>query len=188
MSERSKQYSKAISVVAMVSFICVYGAHILIEGIENLAFSDYLAFISEATTATLAICVIYCKWIWRYLNIFHIPKLFKHYDGVLVSDCDSKERSISLNIIQHFDKVEICMKSDESESISTSADFEQHRERYMLVYEYINTPKAKLRDNSPIHFGTARLKVENDGRKLIGEYYTSRNTKGDISLDAADTK
>ena len=52
-----------------------------------------------------------------------------------------------------------------------------------LIYHYLNKPKTEFRHRSEIHFGTAILSL-NDTKKLTGDYYTDRNTKGDMEFDA----
>jgi hypothetical protein len=52
-----------------------------------------------------------------------------------------------------------------------------------LFYSYLNTPKASIRDRSAIHYGSTLLTYEGYlVNEMEGEYWTSRETTGEIHL------
>lgn len=75
--------------------------------------------------------------------------------------------------------VHITMVSDESKSNSLSASIDEIMGEKKLVYCYLNTPKSEYRERSEIHFGTAMLSLDNP-KVLEGQYYTDRETSGDM--------
>jgi hypothetical protein len=73
----------------------------------------------------------------------------------------------------------------ESTSYSTTADINvvPNGEDLYLTYNYTNRPKATIRDRSAIHDGASILKIiQKPDRCLEGEYWTSRKTRGDMTL------
>jgi len=76
----------------------------------------------------------------------------------------------------------------ESESITLAAAImDEADDAQALVGVYRNEPQARLRDKSPIHFGALRLRVAGDD-ELNGDYWTDRNTKGQMALRRISTK
>jgi hypothetical protein len=53
-----------------------------------------------------------------------------------------------------------------------------------LVWVYLNTPRAGVRDRSELHRGAAILTAprEPGGAKPEGSYFTDRKTRGDLAL------
>ena len=54
-------------------------------------------------------------------------------------------------------------------------------DEYILYYTYITNPKNKYSKLNPIQYGTCRLATSNPNN-LVGVYWTSRQTIGDIEL------
>ena len=75
--------------------------------------------------------------------------------------------------------------ANESTSNSVTAGIEKVNNEQQLIYTYLNTPKAELQDRSAIHYGTAMLCVD-DSKKLTGNYYTSRSTRGSMMFRAVE--
>ena len=88
-------------------------------------------------------------------------------------------------IDQTFLNVQIRIKTGESRSFSIGASFDIDKDRgqQQLFYSYLNTPKAGVRDRSEIHYGSAFLVFDGfDVNEMEGEYWTSRETTGEIHL------
>lgn len=75
------------------------------------------------------------------------------------------------------------MGTIESHSNSITAVIENVNNEKQLIYTFINTPKAELQDGSAIHFGTAMLCID-DPKRIRGNYYTSRLTRGSMDFIA----
>ena len=155
-----------------------------------------LKLIPTAITIYAFIGVIFVKWIWRW-PIFQgwlikIPDLQGTWRGELKSDWINPETHqpippipVILVIRQTFSNINCTLMTKESSSYSTTASINAavNGEELYLTYNYTNRPKATLRDRSAIHDGAAILKIiKQPERTLEGEYWTSRKTRGDITL------
>ena len=80
--------------------------------------------------------------------------------------------------------IQIKLYSNESKSNSIVAAFniDENRDILQLCYSYQNNPKATLQKKSPIHYGSVILDIKGNGQQMEGQYWTSRNTTGDISI------
>jgi len=121
-----------------------------------------------------------------------VPDLRGTWRGELKSDwIDPKTgQSIApvpviLVIRQSFSDINITLMTKESTSYSTTTSINAtaNGEDLYLTYNYTNRPKASLWDRSAIHDGAAILKIiKRPNRRLEGEYWTGRKTRGDLSL------
>lgn len=138
---------------------------------------------------------IFIKWFWKW-NIWKgwlikIPNLQGTWKGKLKSDWINPETKQGIDEIlmflvikQNFNKIECSILTKESSSYSLSADIQQIHNDLQLSYVYTNTPKTTFRNRSEIHNGATLLKIINNSkRKLSGEYWTDRKTRGEIHLE-----
>ena len=75
---------------------------------------------------------------------------------------------------------------DDIEKLKKEGNFpneliEKIEDEWQLTYCYLNVPKAKVRERSAIHYGTALLCIENP-EEIHGQYYTDRKTTGDMTF------
>lgn len=140
--------------------------------------------------------LLFVKWAWKW-KIFQgwlvpFPVLEGTWTGDMKSTWIDPASGTSLSPIpltliirQSFLSINCSMYTEESRSISYSADIIIDREtkRTQLIYHYTNHPQASVRHRSEIHDGTALLGVIGDKPvEMKGEYWTSRKTTGDIEL------
>jgi hypothetical protein len=152
--------------------------------------------IPQAISIYAIIGILFTKWIWRW-NILQgwlikIPDLQGTWRGELKSDWINQETgksidpiSVVLVIRQTFSTIKCTLMTKESTSYSMTADinFVPNGEDLYLTYNYTNRPKATIRDRSAIHDGASILKIiQKPNKCLEGEYWTSRKTRGDITL------
>jgi hypothetical protein len=152
--------------------------------------------IPQAISIYAIIGILFTKWIWRW-NILQgwlikIPDLQGTWRGELKSDWINQETgkstdpiSMVLVIRQTFSTIKCTLMTKESTSYSMTADinFVPNGEDLYLTYNYTNRPKATIRDRSAIHDGASILKIiQKPNKCLEGEYWTSRKTRGDITL------
>jgi hypothetical protein len=78
--------------------------------------------------------------------------------------------------------IELETKESSSRNFCGTFDIDKDKHIKDLIYSYENEPKATLRNRSPIHYGTARLSINDDNTVMKGEYWTSRQTKGEMTL------
>jgi hypothetical protein len=136
--------------------------------------------------------MFFIGWGWR-LKIFYpwlvpFPNLSGEWEGSIKSNWKEKKLEpipIEVSITQNFFNIQVRIKTKESRSYSIGASFDIDNERgfHQLFYTYLNTPKAGVREKSKIHYGSTILNF--DGfivTKMDGEYWTDRETTGEITL------
>jgi len=156
----------------------------------------------DVVTIYVVITLLFTKWAWKW-RIFRgwlvpLPNLQGTWKGNLhstwidpVTGQKIAPKNIVLVIRQTFSSISCVVFTDESDSYSTTAQINQDDESgiFRISYNYINRPRSAVRDRSEIHDGAAILKiVSSPKRKLEGEYWTSRKTTGDISVEFVSDK
>jgi len=185
-----KTFVTAIAVLLCLSFLL----SIYVSGNWRLA-SIREAFGSCVTFVTI-IAWIFVKWLWK-APIFQkwlVP--FPCFSGTWIGeiyyewDGTKQNKKIEVKIRQTFLTLQIETISNESSSISicSSFDIDEERGRNHLIYSYINEPDATLRDHSQIHYGTVKLRINEDVNTLEGTYWTDRRTIGDIVVTRETSK
>ena len=176
MKDRYKTYVKCIGAVAVVVFLVIKGIW------REIEFGDALSY---ATTITTVLVVAYTTFFWRYNPLEKTPKLKKQYTGTLISTYDNKERDVDIKIKQSLFETKVEFQSGESSSVSITSNFYDEFGEIKLSFGYINNPKAIYKDRSPIHYGMCIFKIK-DADHLEGQYFTDRNTRGDIKLTSLE--
>lgn len=152
--------------------------------------------IPQAISIYAIIGVLFTKWVWRWNPLqgwlIKIPDLQGTWLGELKSDWINPETGkgidpipVVLVVRQTFSTIKCTLMTKESTSYSTTADINvvPNGEDLYLTYNYTNRPKATIRDRSAIHDGASILKIiQKPDRCLEGEYWTSRKTRGDMTL------
>lgn len=157
-----------------------------IGGFETLY--DYISAGSEVIGYTIIIMGIYSTLLWRFNPFEKLPRIMGNYEGIIeycFNGVDSKkEVPVVINQTLLTTNVRIVTNEISSSTITSSFLFENGE--YILYYTYITSPKAKFNADNPIQYGTCRLRFENKDL-LIGTYWTSQKTTGDISLTRVKT-
>lgn len=135
----------------------------------------------EAILIAALLMVAYEKILWKYNPLEKTPVLKKRYKGSLLSTYDRIEREATLEIKQTLLSINVVFTTGESRSKSISSSIEKIQDEWQLTYCYLNVPKAKVRDRSAIHYGTALLCIENP-EEIQGQYFTDRKTTGDMTF------
>ena len=167
---------------AVVLFVlrCILSWESILNGVSAY---DLFEYASEAISVAVIFSGAYEKVLWRFNPFESTPKFAPRYTGTLKSTCDHKERKASLEIKQTLLSIHITLITDESKSKSLSASIDEVLGEIQLTYCYLNTPKSEYRHRSEIHYGTATLSARNPAI-LEGQYYTDRNTTGDMVFAA----
>jgi hypothetical protein len=153
---------------------------------------DILSAFSSTVTVNIIIWMIFISWAWKF-KIFYpwlvpFPNLSGEWEGELTSNWNNKSLApipTEVTISQTFFNIQVQIKTGESKSFSIGASFDIDTNRGLrqLFYSYLNTPKPSVRDRSEIHFGTTRLEFKGFKiNELEGEYWTSRETTGELRL------
>jgi hypothetical protein len=179
-----------LSLFLLVLFLLVTVFHT--EG--DIGFEDFVHQLPKAIAIYAVSAYVFHRWLWK-LDIFKgwlvtIPYLQGTWKGVLQSNWKNPETGegvgeipIYLVIKQSFKKIECSIFTKESSSYSLSADIDEIQGNTQLSYTYTNTPKSSFRERSEIHNGAALLKIiKGEQMKLSGEYWTDRQTIGEIQL------
>lgn len=182
--------------VQLGTFVIIWVVVLFFSGSDLKMGWEAIKKLPDAITIYVLLVLIFTNWAWR-LPIFRgwlvpFPDLQGTWKGEIKStwiDPATKSKilskDITLVIKQTFSSISCVMYTDESESVSNTAEINENDESgiFRLSYNYTNRPKANVRDRSAIHDGAAILKVIIEPeKKLEGEYWTSRKTTGDICV------
>lgn len=144
---------------------------------------------------------LFDKWGWR-LRLLRpwfliVPDLNGVWKGRLVSnwtDPQTRQRippiDATIDIRQTFSSIQLRLKTNESESELLSGGLVRKADgTYQVVGVYRNTPQLLLRERSPIHHGGLILDViGNPPSALRGEYWTDRNTQGELRFEEREAR
>jgi hypothetical protein len=174
----------------------------IIMGTPLTGMWDVLKKIPTVISIDTILVLVFIKWGWK-LCIFRnwlvpFPNLEGTWKGFITTTwVDPKTNTVPppirayLAIKQSFTSITCAVYTEEMPSESYSAEFVIKKEsgsKY-LVYNYFSKPRVLVRDRSKPHDGSALLKiVAGPPRKLVGEYWTSRKTTGEMDFEYLDRK
>jgi hypothetical protein len=175
-----------------LAFIVYATIFLLTQNLDSIDFHKAITHVSTTISINIILWMIFIAWAWKW-KIFYpwlvpFPNLSGDWVGTIKSNWKEKELEpipIEVSITQNFFNVQVRIKTSESRSYSIGASFDIDNERgfQQLFYTYLNTPKAGVRERSEIHYGSTILNF--DGfkvTKMDGEYWTDRETTGEITL------
>lgn len=138
----------------------------------------------EVFSATIIIMGLYNGFLWRYNPLEKIPKLMGKYNGILEYNFSGEieKKGTFVIIKQTLLSIKVQITTNEITSNTIVGNLLKENDEYVLYYTYITNPKSKYSNENPIQYGTCRLST-NIKDKLIGTYWTSRKTIGDIELE-----
>ena len=181
----------AFSILGLAFFTYVI-IFLITQDLDSINFNKALSHISTTISVNIIIWLLFINWAWKW-RVFYpwlvpFPNLTGVWEGHLISNYAKSTEPIpsEVKIDQTFFNVQIRIKTGESSSYSTAASFDIDNDRGLqqLFYSYLNTPKASVRDRSEIHYGTTLLNFEGfTVNEMSGEYWTTRETTGEINLN-----
>ena len=185
-----RSFAFTIIGLAFGTYIVIF---LLTQDLSSIDFTKALSHISTTISINIIFWMVFIKWLWK-LKIFYpwlvqVPNLSGEWEGTIKSNWNKgKVDPIPMEIFidQTFLNVQIRIKTGESRSFSIGASFDIDKDRgqQQLFYSYLNTPKAGVRDRSEIHYGSTLLVFDGfDVNEMEGEYWTSRETTGEIQLE-----
>lgn len=173
----------------------VWFAVATVSGLNMQDIFQFMQPIPKVVTADLLLVGFFMKWGWRWKLLqgwlVPFPKLNGTWQGNIQTNWKDKDGNtpgpipVVLTIKQSFGHVSCVMRTAEMESYSYLEGFCIDRERQIrqLCYSYTSKPKAGLRDRSTPHDGTILFNIIGTPvNKLVGEYWTQRQTTGSVSL------
>lgn len=185
-----------IRIFAFAILGLAFGTYIVLflstQNLDSIDFNKALTHISTTISINIIIWLLFIKWGWKW-KIFYpwlvpFPDLSGDWNGTIKSNWKEKELEpipTEVSITQTFFNIQVRIKTGESRSYSIGASFNIDKDRgfQQLFYSYLNTPKPGVRERSEIHYGSTLLNFEGyNVTKMDGEYWTSRETTGEIEL------
>jgi hypothetical protein len=177
----------------------IWGILLLIKGIplSKALFEPF----SNVTGVLVLILAFFDKWAWHW-KIFHpwlvsTPYLVGTWKGIIKSNWINPETKqviepidAYLIIKQKFSTIHARLITKESSSELLTGDLIKNPdETWQFVGAYRNTPKILIRESSPIHHGAIMLLVKGQPPiGLEGQYWTDRNTQGEIIFSGYNKK
>jgi hypothetical protein len=177
MKESQMNYlKKSLWVVAfLIAVRCIIDLPVTLYG--------WIGSASEAISVCVIVMAIYEKILWRWNPFEKTPKIFGEYSAVLEYESQEgfKKKKIKIFIGQSLLSTSIKIITNEITSNSITGNFVCENGEYVLYYTYITNPKSRYSTDNPVQYGTCRMTIQSDGL-LAGNYWTTRKTKGDITL------
>lgn len=182
-------FAFAILGLAFIVYAIIFA---LTQNFESIDFHKAITHVSTTISINIIIWMIFIAWAWKW-KIFYpwlvsFPNLSGNWEGTIKSNWKKMEIEpipIEVSITQNFFNIQVRIKTNESRSYSIGASFDIDNERgfQQLFYTYLNTPKAGVRERSEIHYGSTILNFDGfNVTKMDGEYWTDRETTGEITL------
>jgi hypothetical protein len=176
-----------------LAFIVYATIFLLTQNLDSIDFHKAITHVSTTISINIILWMIFIAWAWKWKMFYPwlvpFPNLSGDWEGTIKSNWKEKELEpipIEVSITQNFFNVQVRIKTKESRSYSIGASFDIDNERgfQQLFYTYLNTPKAGVRERSEIHYGSTILNFDGfNVTKMDGEYWTDRETTGDIILN-----
>ena len=158
--------------------------------------SDFYNAFSYVVTGVAFILVLWERYLWHWWPLYPYlhkkPNLKGTWKGQInsnYSDPETKEMKPPIEVYivvrQTYSSIDVRLFSAESSSVSLSGSFySDNADLYTLACTYRNTPTILRRKKSPISHGGLLLSVRGTPTyQLDGEYWTDRNTAGEITFD-----
>ena len=162
--------------------------------------SLYGAFTSAATAGGLFLA-LWDRYLWHMWPFYRYfdkkPDLRGTWQGRLHSnyrDPETQQQRVNIEsylvIRQTYSKIDVRYFSGESGSVSLSANlFADSEGVFTLACTYRNTPRMSVRERSPMGHGGVLLSVRGKPiHRIEGEYWTDRQTKGEMEFTARSEK
>jgi len=126
---------------------------------------------------------LFDRYLWRNglvseLGLVRIPNLAGRWHGYLISSFDghAKRHDLMINIFQSWTQITVFLTTATSMSRSSAAMIQvEDPEGVALICQYQNQPLADAIRTMHMHYGTAMLRVSDDGC-LVGDYYAGRDS------------
>jgi hypothetical protein len=151
--------------------------------------------ITSVTGVVIFILAFFDKWAWHW-KIFYpwlvaTPYIEGTWKGEIKSNWNNLETYQGIENIdaffvirQKFSSIHAQLITNESSSELLSGEIIKNPdETWQFIGIYRNTPKLSIRERSPIHHGAMILNiVGHSPYGLEGQYWTDRDTKGELSF------
>ena len=184
--------------IVLVIAVIVWAVLLFLEGVTLKP--SYLKPFSITVAVVVLSLLVFERWLWCIRPVaraFHRPVLQGTWKGQLRStwkDASMGEQiepiDVFLTVRQTYSAIALRLMTSESVSTSLVASLEAPRDEVATISStYRNVPRLLVRDRSSIHHGALMLEVTGTPAKLLqGCYWTDRDTKGELVLNAHTKK
>jgi SMODS-associating 2TM, beta-strand rich effector domain len=180
---------------AIISVVgVIWLALILVGGISGNV--DQFKVITDVVPILLILAGTFERWGWRWSklhpHLVKVPVLRGTWKGELeslwedpVTRARPPKKTVYFTVEQTLTSICVRLLSDESASEQVAGTIDgKSSGRYVVSAIYLNTPTIDKRATSPIHYGGLALAVYGrPPRRLEGEYWTERQSKGKLLFD-----
>lgn len=199
-TNRDKLINIAIKIFIIFTLI-ICGIYYLYKG--NLTLSIIKDSLSYSLILTSVITILIEKFLWKnillicrknnlvwsLLEDYETPILKEEYDCLINYNWNNisgtKETKIKVN--QTYTSTNISLITDEIESNTVISEIIKENNKFVLYYIYETNPKAKFHEKNPTQLGGCKITLNSikdieANNKLIGKYWTTSKTIGDMEL------
>ena len=183
MNKRVTDFAKKSIVMGILIFVI----RLLFSPPES--FYDFIGITGEVVSITMALMGIYCSLLWKFNPLEKTPKIMGSYEGVIEYNFNGEfeKKDATVIIKQNLLSTKVQIVTNEIISNTITSDLIVENNQHVLYYTYITNPKSKYSKENPMQYGTCRLLI-NAKNKFTGNYWTSRQTIGDLELSKTGKK
>ena len=167
------------ALVAFVSYL--FKMEVTVEAIIGYA--------ETGVTISAIVGILYERKLWRYDRLLNKPYIAGTYKCYLRyahnKDGNRRAKECRVKIDQSLLTLSLKLWSDQTQSVSITAQLLRENEQDVLYYIYRTEPMAIKRQDNPSQYGGARLVIQ-PSANLLGQYWTSSKTIGDMRLNRID--
>lgn len=188
-------------IIAGISLLTLFGLGWML-GRDLTKVSDLLKTVPMVITVDLVVAFLFQKWFWKWSWLRHwlvfAPNLNGTWRGEIRSSWINPETGKGIDPIpavmtirQALNRLSCVVRTGEMKSFSFIAGLviAPEEQKASLAYSYDSDPIPSVRDRSQRHKGTAFLEIhESNPMRLEGEYWTERNTIGEMEFALEDRK
>jgi hypothetical protein len=141
---------------------------------------------------------VFDTWLWRLRGLNKLlkrPDLGGTWTGSVISrqTTATGQEEVSapieavLTVRQTYTTISLTLMTPESKSRSVAeAIVRNPNGEFAVHYQYRNLPRLEVRDRSPEHSGSTALEIpDTSPRRIEGEYWTNRRTRGTLEFSRA---
>ena len=180
----------SLSIIVLIISL-IFGLLLFIDGVAVKI--SWLRFLTPIITVLALLLSIFDLFLWKVLpeSLIKRPKIYGTWRGTIQSNWRNPNTGNQIDPIecytvirQTFSKISYRQMTAESSSKVIDGGIISHSDGvFQIGGIYRNEPQFPFRDQSPIHYGGQLLTViGKPATSLKGEYWTTRNTAGQLDL------
>lgn len=176
MKERINNLIKPLVILAVSIFCVCYFVK------QPTSLDGYWSCLSNSITGVVLFFMLYERYLWSFIPWNKPPVLKKHYEGIIHYEYKKQSgvKSIEIKVKQTLLSIEVTTKTDINSSVTVVGDIVKEYGENVLYYTYITNPRAIGQDKNPIQYGTCRMVLDSNNEVIVGKYWTTSKTIGDI--------